>query len=140
MSVAKSLTSGIAGSVLMTILHESINRMTSDAPRLDLMGEEVLHKMNPDIKMNTDKAYLGSLAGELASNSLFYSFIGSGKNAWMKGLLLGAGAGFAAVVLPKYLGLNEEYSNRSPKTRAITIGLYAVAGLASGFLKSSSNK
>ncbi|GAB3823275.1 hypothetical protein GCM10028895_29990 [Pontibacter rugosus] len=70
-----------------------------------------------------------ALAGDVLSNSLYYSLAGTGKDAWWRGAILGATAGAGAVLLPGPLGLGEEPSNRTTKTQAMTVGYYLLGGL-----------
>jgi hypothetical protein len=71
------------------------------------------------------------MIGDLISNSLYYSLAGLGnkKGVIQRGILLGLGAGLGAVLLPKPLQLNEAPTNRTTKTKAMTIGLYLIGGL-----------
>jgi H+/Cl- antiporter ClcA len=71
------------------------------------------------------------MAGDLISNTLYYSLAGLGnkKNLLLRGSLLGALAGIGAVLLPRPLGLNETYSNRTTKTKFMTVGLYLFGGI-----------
>jgi len=78
------------------------------------------------------------LAGDIISNSLFYSFAGIGQkeNALTRGAALGLAAGLGAVLLPKPMGLNDRPSNKSLETKIMTVGLYVVGGLvAAGVMK-----
>lgn len=138
MNIGNSIAGGVAGSVALTALHESLRRYVPDAPRLDQIGRQIVFK----ITGNTNGAtlYYEAMAGDLIANSIFYSFVGPGKRSWINGMLLGAGAGVAAVTLPKYLGLKEGATNRSPKTTALTIGLYTLAGLVAGITHSIMEK
>ena len=79
-----------------------------------------------------DELHYQALAGDIASNAAYYSLVGAGRpeGAELRGALLGLGAGLGSVVLPKYLGLDQNTSTRTPATAAMTIGLYLVGGLA----------
>ncbi len=80
-----------------------------------------------------DKLYGWTMAGDVLSNSLYYSLTGVGhkKGALLRGGLIGLAAGAGAVLLPRPLGLNEAYSNRSTQTKLLTVGLYVAGGLIS---------
>jgi hypothetical protein len=80
---------------------------------------------------NEDALFTITMAGDLISNALYYSTaaIGSEKNIWVRSSILGLAAGFGAVLLPKPLGLNERYSNRTLATQVMTVGLYVTGAL-----------
>lgn len=133
MSTAQAIGSGVAGAVVLTALHESIRHLVPEAPRMEKIGMQLIKKGNKLAGKKVpkeDKLYNQALAGDLALNSAFYSLVGSGRNSWIRGLIVGAGAGLAAVFLPKALDLKEKASSRTGNTVAMTIGLYTLAGLA----------
>ena len=139
MDAKKSIGSGVAGALVLTLLHETIKKFVPNAPRMDHLGMEVLRKGKVMIGMkeeDEETLYKQTMAGDLALNSAFYSLVGSGKNAWIRGLAIGAGAGLGAVFLPKALDLNEGTSSRTNATAAMTIGLYTFAGLVAGGVSS----
>lgn len=138
MKTAETLGSGLAGAVVLTALHEAMKKFIPDAPRMDQIGMNIVKKANHALgkeDQDHDTVYNQALAGDLALNSLFYSLVGTGKGSWKKGLMIGAGAGVAAVVLPKILDFKEEASSRTNETAIMTIGLYALAGLAAAAVK-----
>ena len=73
-----------------------------------------------------DKMYPISLGGDLIGNTIYYSQIGAadGDKVWLRGGLLGLGAGLRAVFLPGQLGLNEEPTNRTTQTQVMTVAWY----------------
>lgn len=135
MDVSKSLLSGVAGAVTLTILHESARRIFHDAPRMDLLGMRAIEKgykaMN-ETPPSSDNLYALSIAGDLVSNSLYYSLAGCDKFALAKGAFLGLVAGIGGVTLPGPLGLGEDASARTPQTKIMTGALYLLGGLAAG--------
>ena len=72
-----------------------------------------------------------AVGGELLCDTAYFGLAGMGgkKGVWLRGALLGLGAGIAAVVLPKPLGLPEESSNKTTATKLMTIGLYLIGGI-----------
>jgi hypothetical protein len=80
---------------------------------------------------NRNTLFTVALAGDVVSNALYYSLAGIGeeKNIWLKSSLLGLAAGAGAVLLPRPLGLNEHYSNRTVATKVMTVGLYVAGAL-----------
>lgn len=139
MNTAQAIGSGVAGAVVLTALHESIKQIAPNAPRMDHIGMQIVKKAKKAADQNgrnRDTLYDQALAGDLVTNSILYSLVGAGeKNSWLRGLLVGAGAGIAAVVLPQLLPVEEESSSRNTSTAAMTIGVYALAGLAAAGMK-----
>lgn len=129
-----SLAGGFAGAGVLTLLHEILRKKDPDAPRMDLLGMDALSKL---IKMaggeppEKQRLFGITMAGDMASNAMYYSMAGTGdeKKVWERGLLLGLAAGAGAVFLPKPLGLNEEPSNRTLETKLMTVALYTTGGL-----------
>jgi hypothetical protein len=98
--------------------------------RLGMQAIEKLLNQFGQPAPQTSKAFYGqALAGDILTNSLYYSIAGASKKPWVTGLLAGLTAGIAAVTLPKQLGLEEENANRTPATTAMTIGLYTLGGV-----------
>ncbi len=132
--VWKALGSGTVGAVALTALHETARRVLPNAPRADLLGERAIDRSLRAVGMRPPsgpRLHRWALAGDLLSNSLFYSLVGSqgGRKAWLRGSLLGLGAGLGAVVLPGPLGLGTRPSARTPATVAMTLGWYLAGGL-----------
>jgi hypothetical protein len=149
MKLFSSIGGGFAGATVLTLLHETIRRIDADAPRMDLLGMQAISKSLKAAKIEVpdeDNLFKITMAGDVISNSLYYSLTGIGdkNNAILRGSLLGLAAGLGAVYLPKPLGLNERPSNRTVETKLLTVGLYLagglVAGAASHLLENSSNK
>lgn len=85
-------------------------------------------------------AYLATMAGDVLSNGLYYTLVGSGRHSLGRGLLLGVAAGVGGVVLPGPLGLGEAPSNRTPQTQAMTVAWYTLGGLAAGLVAQALRK
>jgi hypothetical protein len=83
------------------------------------------------MSMTAKKLFPTAMAGDLVANSLYYSMADSGdrNNTLIRGTLLGLGAGLGAVTLPKTLGLNEEATTRTMKTKVLTVAWYVIGGL-----------
>lgn len=127
------MVGGLAGAIAVTLIHEVVKRVESEAPRMDLLGMEALSKVlrhaNQPVPRRDD-LFKATLAGDLISNAAYYSFaVASDRKIWTGGTLLGLAAGIGAVVLPKYLGLNPAYSNKTAKTQIITTSLYLAGGM-----------
>src|SRR5690606_17625455 len=110
---------GLAGAVILTALHESARRVFHDAPRMDLLGMRAIEKgfkAANETPPSSDNLFALSMAGDLISNSAYYSLVGNDKNSLAKGAILGLAAGIGGVVLPGPLGLGEDASARTPQT------------------------
>jgi len=147
MKTLNALVSGLAGACLLTAIHETTRRFVPNAPRMDVLGmraiEKLMYKADATPPADDNKLHTWALIGDVVSNSLYYSLAGTGKNAWLRGALLGTGAGIGAVVLPGPLGLGEAPSGRTNQTKAMTVGLYLMGGLAAaavGFLLSDKDE
>ncbi|WP_303312438.1 hypothetical protein [Hymenobacter sp. BT730] len=133
-SVTQSLGSGLVGALVLNTLHETVRHLRpADAPRMDILGERALRKLlykadapQPDKKT----AYRLTLSGDVLSNGLYYSLVGTGPHVWWRGAALGLAAGVGGVLLPGPLGLGEAPSNRTPQTQVMTIAWYLIGGLA----------
>ena len=131
-----ALAGGLAGTLTVASIHESLRRVTQDAPRMDILDMELIRKCQKSL----NKEELGeyqlqqwAIGGELFCDTAYYSLagMGGGKDVWLRGALLGLVAGVSAVVLPKPLGLPQEPSNKTTGTQLMimTIGLYLTGGL-----------
>jgi hypothetical protein len=130
----KALAGGFVGAAALTALHESLRRLRGDAPRMDVLGERAIARGlgAAGIDPPPPEALHGpALAGDLAANTLYYGLIGLGPREWTlaRGAALGLLAGVGAVALPGPMGLGSAPSNRTPATRAMTVGLYLAGGL-----------
>lgn len=135
MKTLQALGCGLVGASVLTLLHETARRVNPDAPRMDLLGMRAIAKaMRAVDQIPPDRKTLhtASLVGDVISNSLYYSLVavGNSRNAWLRGSLLGVGAGIGGVVLPGPLGLGEKPSGRTLATKAMTVTWYLVGGLA----------
>lgn len=137
--------SGLVGAVAVTILHEAARRSLPQAPRMDILGEraieKVLHAMGQETPPE-ERLHALALAGDLFSNSLYYSMVSQGdvEGAPARGALLGLLAGIGAVTLPGPMGLGKAPSARSGSTAAMTVGLYLAGGLAAGIAHAIANR
>ncbi|MGM9478087.1 hypothetical protein ACS5PU_16800 [Pedobacter sp. GSP4] len=139
-----NLISGLAGAVVLNILHESLKNKDSGMPRIDRMGEEALQKSLGYLGTGIEdqhNLYLATLAGDIAGNAVYYSLIG-GRNSliWPKAITLGLAAGIGAVTLPKPMGLDPKPIARNEKATALTIAYYLTGALATAAVLKLFNK
>jgi hypothetical protein len=139
MKVIKNLIGGLAGTIALNILHETIKHYDKDAPRVDLVGEEAITKgieMVGAVPPKGQELYLTTLAADLFSNAFYYSLIGGGKrkNLLIRGLAYGSAAGFGALKLVKPLGLKNKPVARTDKTKVLTVAYYTLGGLVTALV------
>ena len=129
--------SGVTGALTLTLIHETARRLLPNAPRMDVLGMRAIargmYHFN-EKPPEEEKLFQYSILGDIISNSLYYSFTGTGRRAWWRGAILGAAAGVGGVVLPGPLGLGKEPSGRTPQTKAMTVAWYVLGGLAAAAL------
>jgi hypothetical protein len=134
-TLGRSMLAGLAGSVVLTGIHETLRRSTPDAPRMDLLGMQSLSKLLKVIGLPIpgQPALFGwTLLGDVGGNALYYSLAarGSAKSVWVKGIALGLIAGISAVILPSHIGLDNKASARTTNTAIKTIAIYVAGGIA----------
>lgn len=135
MSLTKSVASGLAGACALTLIHESARQVFADAPRADILGMRAIARSLRGVGAEPPperELYAITLAGDIVSNSLYYSLVGVGRRerALTRGALLGFAAGVGAVALPEPLGLGGEPTARTNATKAMTVAWYLAGGLA----------
>lgn len=133
MKLLSALAGGLAGACAVTILHEIIKKIDDEAPRLDLLGMESVSKgldsMGATVP-DDDTLYKETLAGDIASNTIYYSLAGVGKeDTVLKGGALGLLGGIGAIYMPQLFGLNQQHTGRTEKTKALTTLYYSLGGL-----------
>jgi len=144
MGKIKNLFAGLCGALALNALHESIkNKRTT--PRIDFLGEQALQKTVRYFGGNItdkDELYKATLAGDLLSNTLYYSLIGSGrgKHIWTKAIAMGLLAGIGAVKLPEPMGLNPKSVAKTDGIKLMTVGYYLFGALVTGIVLSAFSK
>lgn len=138
MSKIENILAGLGGAVALNLLHESLKKQ-SNVPRIDLLGEEALQKtlgyfgthINDD-----DNLYAATLAGDVLSNSIYYSMIGGGsrETIWPRAIAFGLAAGIGAITLPQPMGLDPEPVTRTNQVKALTVAYYVAGALVTGLL------
>jgi hypothetical protein len=127
-----STIGGLAGAAALTLMNEGVKKVSTDAPRLDLLGQNALAKlMKGNDMLSKTATQFFPLAGDLISNSLFFA-MARGNNpssTIVRGALLGLGAGIGAVALPEPLGLEKQHTNKTNQTKIMTVAWYVIGGL-----------
>lgn len=134
---ASKMVSGLVGAAAATGLNYLGQQLTSKAPRLDSLGREAVRKTSRNVagtQPDESTVQATALSTDLISNSMFYSLVGVGraKRPELRGLLAGAAAGAALVVIAPMLGFNKRNVGIGAKGKAMAVGHYALAGLAAG--------
>ena len=134
MKTSAAFAGGIAGTITVASIHEALRRITSDAPRMDILDMELIRKGLKSLNNKVpgeNELQRWAVAGELLCDTAYFGLAGIGrkKGVWLRGVLLGLIAGVTAVVLPKPLGLPQESSNKTLATKVMTIGLYLAGGI-----------
>lgn len=145
MKLFSALLGGLAGAVVLNILHETVRRFDKDAPRVDLVGEEALSKSMEAAGIDPpegEQLYKATLVGDLISNTLYYSTIGLGddKHILIRGLGMGLLAGIGAVELPKPMGLDDAPVSRTDKTKLLTIVWYVAGAVVTSVVTKALHK
>ena len=145
-TLLKALGSGVAGALALTAVHETARRTIPHAPRMDVIGRRAIAK--PLVAMGRTppagrRLQGAALAGDVISNSLYYSLIGLGSgrgpDVWRRGLLLGLLAGIGAAVLPPVLGLGRQPGHRGWRTHLLTILWYTLGGITAAAVMRASD-
>jgi hypothetical protein len=134
MKFINAIIGGFTGAIALNILHETVKRFNSKAPRVDLIGEEAISKSLLEIGVNPPEGkdlYFATLAGDILSNGLYYSIIpvGNPNYIWPRAAVLGLSAGFGALKLTAPLGLNDKPVTRTEQTKALTVLWYLFGAL-----------
>lgn len=133
MKIARALASGFVGAISLTALHQVIRKLSPDAPRIDTLGVRAIEKtLNALGTQKPNGATLKrlSFAGDIAFNSIYYSFTAAGKIPLLSASALGIAAGAGTVYLPGPLGLGKKPSAKNNTTKFLSMGIYIVGGLA----------
>jgi hypothetical protein len=134
MRILDNLAGGLAGTMALTLLHETYRQVDPYAPRIDLVGEEAITKLSKKAGLKPptgDNRYLVTLAGDIVSNTLYFSLIGTSKKKFLlySGAVAGLAAGVGALTLAKPLGLSNAPITRKDKTKVLTVAWYLAGGL-----------
>ncbi len=131
----RAFASGLAGSVVLTALHETARQIVPHAPRMDVIGMRAIARPMREMDQEPprgDELYSLAMTGDLLGNAAYYSLVALGdrKHIGHRGFLLGAAAGLGAALLPPVLGLGRQPNARFPVTHVLTVAWYLGGGLA----------
>ena len=137
--LVRALACGAAGALVLTAAHQILKNLSRKAPHADALGRQALTGVLGQLGLpqpTGTRLQSAALAGDLVANTVFYSAasLAGPQRAPMVGSLLGAAAGVGALVAPSPLGLDSKATNRYTATKAMTVGLYTLGGLAAGMV------
>jgi hypothetical protein len=136
--LTRSLTSGVAGALALTAVHEVGRRRLANAPRMDEVAMRGLRRLLPNRHRDPVRLHQLALAGDLVSNSVYYSAIAAPtrKATWMRAAVLGTAAGICALLLPERLGLGAPQHSEQRANQLMTVGWYLTGALAAAWVAS----
>lgn len=142
MRLAHALPAGIIGTTLITALHEGARKIFPNTPRVELMGERAIQKFILDplnLNVSDRTLYAVSIVGDLAFNSLSYAtIVGLGaqdkKSVFARSAISGLAVGLLTWLIPPKVGLGQQPTTDKSTTRALTIAMYVVGGVASALV------
>lgn len=137
MKISTALAGGLAGACALTLLHQALKKAEPDAPHVDELGMEALSKSLEAADVEPPKGkelYNWTLTGDIIANTMYYSLaaIGSRRNINGRATFLGLLGGLGALYLPKPMRLSQNFTNRTPRTQFLTVGLYTIGGIVAG--------
>jgi hypothetical protein len=131
----RALGSGFIGACTVTVLNLAAQRLTPNAPKLDILGMRALAAMVAGLGEHPPQGETlrtEALVGDLISNTVYYSLVGSGessKGTWARAVVLGLAAGLGAAFLPPLLGLGKQPTQDRSTTRVLTVLWYLKGAL-----------
>jgi hypothetical protein len=134
--ISSALGGGLVGACILTLLHEGIKKLDHDTSSSEALGMNALSKILKGFKdaapAKQQELFDLTPAGEILTNAIYFSIagVGSKKNIVLRSALLGLTAGLGALVLPHYLGVDED--GRSNKQKILTVSRYLLGSLLTG--------
>ncbi len=137
MRLLTALAGGLAGACALTLLHQALKKADPDAPHVDELGMEAVSEGLEAAGVEPPQGqelYKWTLTGDIIANTMYYSLAGIGNrsNTGGRATFLGLLGGLGALYLPKPMHLNSAFTNRTPRTQFLTVGLYTIGGVVAG--------
>lgn len=135
MKLPQALISGVAGAVSLNLMHECARETMPNPPRIDILGMRMIARFAKALGAEPPESLrTTALAGDLASNTLFYTSVASAgpEHAITQGALTGLAGGIGTLLLPGPLGLGGNEVNRTTQTQIMAAGMYMAAGMVAG--------
>lgn len=135
MKLPMNLLGGLAGAIVLNVVHEGARRIMDNAPHINEIGEEGVVKIAKATGIKAPEGnnlYATTLAADLAGNAMYYSMIGRGdeKNVWVRGAAYGLAAGLGTLGLTGPIGLNDQPVTKTTLSKVMTVAWYTLGGLA----------
>ncbi|HLL42180.1 MAG TPA: hypothetical protein VK369_03535, partial [Segetibacter sp.] len=73
MKLSSAIGGGIAGAITLTLIHETVRKSITNAPRMDLLGMEAIGKTLDSVDAEVpeeDELFNITMAGDIISNSM----------------------------------------------------------------------
>ena len=133
-SLTRALKAGLTGAVVLTVAHETLRRLRSDAPRMDIVGKRAFKRVWRRFGGRPPRGrslYGATLAADLLTNTAYYAafLLGRANRPWIRQSAAGLAAGVGALALPPVIGLGFAPKSYRRTNRFLTIGLYLLGGL-----------
>jgi hypothetical protein len=127
----RNAVGGLAGACALTLINQGVAKFDKNAPRLDLLGMNAVAKFAKPKLPVVNSLFPIALGGDLVSNSLYYAMAkgDTKQSTYLRGALLGLGAGLGAITLPQRLGMASGAVSRKPRTKVMTVAWYVIGGL-----------
>jgi hypothetical protein len=135
----KNLAGGLAGALILNVVHEVAKKFSKKAPRINLIGEEALTKSLNAVGVSAptgNNLFGATLAADLASNAMYYAMIGKGpqKHLLLRGAGYGLFAGLGAIGLTQKLGLSDKPVTKTTETKVMTVAWYLIGGVVAALV------
>jgi hypothetical protein len=108
---------------------------------MDQVAMRGLRRILPGEQRDPGRLHRLALAGDLVSNSLYYSVIAAPtrKATWMRAAVLGTAAGLCALLLPERLGLGAPENSEKRSNQVMTIGWYLAGAVTAALIATASS-
>lgn len=137
-SWGSALLAGLGGAIALNVIHEALRKTSDNVPEVNKVGEEALEKTlaKADTKIEGNQLYSATLAADVVSNGLYYAALATNK----VGVLSGIAGGIGAIVLPKYMGLDDAPVASTGKKKVMTVAYYTIGAAVTSLLYSRLKK
>jgi len=134
-TLTSRLVSGAIGAGVLTAIHQAAQRVRDDAPRMDVVGMEVIERTLARAGATVpgrEQLFYPTLAGDLIANGIYYSVVpaASARQTWTRALALGLIAGAGALLLPRYVASGDPPHSHGVANQVMTVAWYTAGAIA----------